>query len=125
MITEQLMGLSQEALDFLDENEVLEVCPHCNQIIPHNYKIIGTYHNVLTKGGIEEVGEDHNLLRHPLKNGNFADEFVQYNPWTGPASKFHPTYFLGLKLSDGTVIQWSEEAIQAVLGMNRLFEPKR
>lgn len=47
------------------------------------------------------------LHRHVLKDGRYADEFLQACPWSSG-----PVAFLGLKVSDGTEFLWTEEEIE-------------
>jgi hypothetical protein len=95
---DQIWGLTEEAIDYLCENEIPEdVCPCCRRPFPRNLEQIDHYSG---------MGTDYPLYRHRLLNGEAADEFVQTVEWSSG-----PCIFLGLCTSDGVEFLWTEEEI--------------
>lgn len=109
MRSDQHMGLSIEASDFLVFNELVpEPCPHCQRPYPPITEPSGkTYSGMFM--------EEYPLFRHELKSKGYAEEYLQAAPWSSG-----PCLFLGLKVydSNGTEIrdfQWTEQEIQESL----------
>lgn len=101
--SDQHVGLPQEALDFLTNNE--PVCPHCGQNCV-SLETIGKYYGMFDNA--------YPLYRHQLKEG-YAVEFVQASPWSGG-----PLFFLGLLIygPKGNLldrITWDETTIEGML----------
>lgn len=98
MRCDQPHGLPPAADAFLTEYEVEPVCCEaCKRPFPHQLEVIGQY----------EGYNEYPLYRHQLKNGRTADEFLQEIVCSSG-----PMFFLGLRVSDGTEIAWSEEEIE-------------
>ncbi|MFW9873072.1 MAG: hypothetical protein ACFFG0_08235 [Candidatus Thorarchaeota archaeon] len=100
MRCDQHVGFPGKALAFLNEFEIPEeVCEHCGSIICRKLEQIGEYYGMFEN--------TYPLFRHQLKDGRYADEFYQCAPWSSG-----PVIFLGLKVSDGTIFEWSEDEIE-------------
>ena len=103
MRCDQFMGLTPEAIEFLRENEVPEnKCACCNRAFPRTLIKIDTF-----IGMFEDV---YGLFRHFLKNGQFADEYLQAEPWSSG-----PCFFLGLQIHDDGILtqkfEWAQSEI--------------
>jgi len=104
--SDQYIGLPPNALKFITENvkttEITKPCPHCGGPIVKSTEdvteVIGHYSGMFW--------DEYELLRYHLSDGRTADEFVQAEPWSSG-----PMFFIGLKISDGTEILWSDEEI--------------
>lgn len=107
MRCDQHMGLSADAIIFLQENEVPEeTCEFCLRPYPRKLEKISYYVGMF---------EDHfPLHRHQLVDGRFADEYVQSSAWSSG-----PCFFLGLKIIDSKLLQvdltfeWGQSIIDA------------
>jgi len=95
MRCDQPLGLPPTAEDFLRVYEYIDCCPTCKRPIPQ-LEIIGKYSGF----------NSHPLYRHPLRDGRWADEVLQANPWSSG-----PVFFLSLQVSDGQQFCWSEDEI--------------
>jgi len=103
MRMDQFAGLSATAEKFLTENRrPPRACPTCGHVTETYIVTCGTFLGMSMN--------EYPLHRHPLKDGKFADEFLQCAPWSSG-----PVHFLGLRLSDGTEFTWSEEGIEGWL----------
>jgi len=99
-------GLTEEAEEFLKENSEFE-----------EYSYTDRWDNVIkSKRPIsEKIGEcgmfdDYDLFKYKLKDGTWAEEFIQADPWASG-----PHVFVALKLSDGKEIGlWPESEIENV-----------
>lgn len=97
---DQFAGLSEEAIQFLGEYEVPDVCcPTCKRAFPRNYETVDVFYGMFDN--------EYPLHRHVLKDGRTADEFLQAALWSSG-----PVHFLGLRVSDGTEFLWTDEAIE-------------
>lgn len=86
MRCDQMMGLPLEAIAFIEEHAVSRVvCPCCNRPYPRMLEKIGEF--------VGMFEESYALLRHQLKDGKYADEFLQAAPWSSG-----PCHFIGLKV---------------------------
>ena len=100
MRMDQPQGLPEVAEQFLQENEVVRApCECCNRPFPPDVEIIGHYH------GMFDV--KYPLFRHKLKNGSWADEFLQRLEHSSG-----PMFFLGLRCEDGSTFEWTQEKIE-------------
>lgn len=98
MREDQPKGLPPAACAFLSEYEIQPACcSECKRPYPLPLKVIGSY----------EGFNDHNLYQYQLQDGRTADEYLQATPWSSG-----PMFFLGLKVSDGTILAWTEEEIE-------------
>ena len=100
MRTDEFMGVSPAAVDFLKENR--QVCPHCNCNPPCSVEIAGHY--------LGMYHSEHPLFSYKLKDGTKAVQFHQASPWSSG-----PIHFLGLRLEDGTEFTWAEEEIMEAI----------
>ena len=103
MRCDQFMGLPSSALDFLSKNKVLEdFCEHCGQFIPRELEEIDEF--------VGMFEDKYPLYRHQLKDGRFADEFVQSDLWSSG-----PCFFLGLDVHGGDTANqkftWPQDTI--------------
>lgn len=109
MRSDQLIGLSAEADEFLAANELVpEPCPHCKRGYGPTTEPTGLKYSGM-------FGQEYDLFNHKLKSERFAEEYLQASPWSSG-----PMFFLGLKVYDfdGTEIRdfkWTEEEIQKQL----------
>lgn len=106
MRCDQQMGLPPEAIAYLAEHEVVPtVCPCCNRPYPKVFEKIG--------GFVGMFEDEYPLYRHQLKNGEYADEFLQDAPWNNG-----PCFFLGLKVPGnmgmGVNLKWPQSDIDEV-----------
>ncbi len=101
MRMDQFPGISPGAKKFLQENRRLpNVCKTCGQVIGGHYSAkIGTFPGMF--------GTDYPLYRYLLKDNKVAHEFLQIASWSSG-----PNHFLGLRLSDGTELIWSDKEIE-------------
>jgi len=98
MRCDQHAGLTKAATEFIVENRLAsDVCPCCNHVLHSQKEKIGSY----------EGFDSYPLFRYALTGGRQADEFLQAAPWSSG-----PIFFLGLKVSDGQVFEWTEEEMQ-------------
>lgn len=103
--TDQFVGFNSHALAFLEENEVPQkICECCKRPLPRDLEIIGRYEGMF--------GEKYPLYRHQLKNGSYADAFLQAAPWSSG-----PMFFLGLRREDGFEFRWSAQEIEEESGL--------
>jgi hypothetical protein len=104
---DQFAGLPDDAVLFLNENvKEPTLCPHCNYMRPFKTEVIGTYTGMF--------GTEYQLVRHHLKDGGWADDCLQADPWSGG-----PVFFLALLVygHDGELLCkfcWSDEEINKV-----------
>lgn len=97
---DQFAGLPNEAVEFLNENLLPPItCPTCNCIRPFKTEVVGHFSGMF--------GDQYDLSRHQLKDGGWADEFVQASPWSSG-----PVFFLGLRTNTGQVFLWPQETIE-------------
>lgn len=97
---DQPQGLPPEAHSFLATNEIEpKVCPHCKRPYPLERGVIGSYEGMF--------GTEYPLHKRVLKDGRIAEEFLQATIWSSG-----PMFFLGLKMSNGTVFEWSDEELE-------------
>jgi len=107
MRCDQYMGMTDEAGDFLEENQIpREVCPTCKQSIPYDLKTISHYNGMYMN--------EYPLVRFELKNGGHADQYLQAQPWSSG-----PIAFIGLKVFNKKdklikTFEWSQEDIDNV-----------
>lgn len=102
--SDQYVGLTDEAQQFLRDNEVgYEMCPHCGQIMA------GTTSEVI-EHFTGMFGNEYDLRKHYLYDGREADEFLQCSPWSSG-----PVFFIGLELSDGQEMIWTDDEIETYL----------
>ena len=100
MRCDQSWGLCPNAEVFLEKNELpIEKCPCCRRDFPKKLETIGHYEGMFE--------QEYPLHRHTLKDGRFADEFLQADPWSSG-----PVAFLGLRVSDGSEILWTDDEIE-------------
>jgi hypothetical protein len=101
MRAEQFAGLAPIALEFLRAHQ----CP------PRTCSTCGHATTVCVEETVSSYrtgwGDKDNLNRHYLKDGEFADEFLQVIEWSSG-----PIYFLGLRLQNGTELTWMPEDIE-------------
>lgn len=70
MRCDQHIGLPTEAIFFLDKMEVEpNVCHDCERPYPRDLEVIDNYYGMFNN--------QYNLYRHQLKDGRYADEFLQ------------------------------------------------
>lgn len=105
----QPMGLAPAAEEYLQEHGIrVSYCPHCHRDNGYSKEETGCAY-----GMFGEIP----LLRYHLKqesdaigvlplNAEYAEEFVQVCIWSSG-----PMEWLGLRLSDGTEIKWTEEEL--------------
>jgi len=99
MRTDQYIGLSRRAKDWLDKNRKPPVvCKMCNTPTPMKPEVIGVYEGMF--------GNKYNLHRHQLKHG-YADEFLQASPWSSG-----PMFFIGLRINEGIELRWTDSEIR-------------
>lgn len=97
MRTDQFAGLAPDAEKFLRENQrPPQRCGQCGHVTETYIKHCGTFSGMF--------GNDYPLRSYPLKDGKYADEFLQCAPWSSG-----PVHFLGLRLDDGTKFIWTNE----------------
>lgn len=97
MRMDQPQGLPRSAVEFLREYEVPPpYCDCCGRPFARDITEIGTY----------EGFDEHGLYRYKLKDGRTADEFLQASHWSSG-----PMFFVGLKVSDGTIFKWGDDEI--------------
>jgi len=105
--SDHFAGLPESASLFLKENELPPIiCPTCNQITGFNWVVIDHYWGMF--------GDRYDLLRRRLKDGGYADDFLQATPWSGG-----PVFFLGLRVYDKEgnlrkIFVWPDETINNV-----------
>lgn len=105
----QIIGLTQEAQVFLNENVAVieERCPHCNGILlKFSDKFKQKVYDSAASVGMFDDGPE--LYEYELKSGAIVREKVQAAPWSSGPCIF-------LKLVDGEgkdLFVWSEEEIQ-------------
>lgn len=97
----QPYGLPLDAQLFLEKNESVVRCEHCNSILKYDREVLGNC------GMFDDVP----ILRYNLKDGRTADEFLQYSPWSSG-----PMLFFALVVSDGTVFRWTKEDAEEACG---------
>jgi len=85
---DQFIGLPTVATCYLNDNKA-----------PTQPEPIGMYYGMFD--------QTYPLYRYTLNNGLTADEFLQASPWNSG-----PMFFLGLRVSDGTLFQWGESDIR-------------
>ena len=92
----QPMGLSPDAMEFLQENAVKkDLCTHCGRFDGYEKKVIGDY----------GMYESEDLYEYKLTNGKVAREAVQAEIWSSG-----PMVWLKL-IVDGKEFLWDEEDI--------------
>ena len=100
MRSDQHMGLTPDAIAFLEGHEIPEkCCKECKRPFPRELEVIGHYHG---------MGGEYPLHRHELADGDYVDEYIQAEPWSSG-----PCFFLGLQLVD-SVFEWDQEDIDNV-----------
>jgi hypothetical protein len=93
----QDFGLSKAAREFLDTHAILvNHCSHCGRFDGYKHDEGEPY------GMFDEL----RLKLYHLSDGKVAKEYIQESIWDSG-----PMIFLGLIVSDGTMISWSEEEI--------------
>jgi len=98
------MGLPPEAIAFLKENEIpekkCECCGHCERVLEEIGHYVGMFE------------DEYPFYRHQLKDGRFADEFLQSSSWSSG-----PCFFLGLEVRDKDIVvkkfEWKQSVIDA------------
>ena len=99
MRQDQFMGITEEAATFLGKNEVKsDKCKTCGCISPQPLEEISVYCGMF--------GDEHTLFRHQLKDGRYADEFLQTYSWSSG-----PMFFIGIKVNQGREFLWTQAAI--------------
>lgn len=107
----QTMGLSEEAHEFLRENQLVEVinkdCPHCGGVLERvNKPSQRVYDNETGKiAGMFDDGPE--LNEYDLQDGRKAREVVQAVPWSSG-----PCIFLCLEIDGRKEFLWSDEDIR-------------
>ncbi len=97
--SDQFMGLTSEAEDYLEKNEITpETCPHCGSYLAEEREIIGHYSGMF--------GDEYPLHRHELTDGTTADTFLQASPWDSG-----PMFFLGLRVGSKEFL-WDKDEIE-------------
>ena len=100
MRCEQFAGLPPAAMEFLEAYRCPpSICPTCGHIDAPHTESVSSYET--------GWGDKDNLNRHYLKDGEFADEFLQVVEWSSG-----PVHFLGLRLQDGTELTWTPEDME-------------
>jgi hypothetical protein len=100
MRTDQFAGLPKSADKFLRENKrPPHTCGTCGHVIKSYHEKYDTFEGMFHT--------QYPLIRYPLKDGSFAEEFLQAAPWSSG-----PIHFLGLRHADGTEFTWSDEEIE-------------
>lgn len=100
MRMDQPQGLPPIAEKFLRDWEVVpNPCRCCDRPFPPDVEIIGHYYGSLDV--------KYPLYRHKLKNGSYADEFLQTTELSSG-----PMFFLGLRCEHGSGFKWSLEEIK-------------
>ncbi len=86
MRCDQTRGLTFAAMRFLAKYEARpDACPCCQHIPPSVLEECGNYDGM--------YDSEYKLYRHKLKDGRWADEFLQAQPWSSG-----PVAFLGLRV---------------------------
>jgi hypothetical protein len=89
------MGLPPDAISFLEENVIrVNPCPHCKRDDGYEVKEIrrtGMY-------------DDTPMLAYKLKDGTWAEEYMQYEVWSSG-----PMMWFGLQAGDKK-FEWDESA---------------
>ena len=101
----QIVGLTQEALDFLVQNtkQITDMCcPHCLKEITKKADAV-IYDSAKDSGMFEDGPE---LYKHNLQDGRIAREIVQAVPWSSG-----PCIFLCLEIDGKREFEWSEEEL--------------
>lgn len=101
----QPQGISKDAREFLNNHRAHQNdCPHCGRsdIVPAER--IGHFEGM--------CGEEWPLMRYPLSNGGWADEFVQEEYWDSG-----PVIFLGLRTNDGQSYVWDKKVMNKHCGV--------
>jgi hypothetical protein len=107
MRSDQYMGLTVEAQNFLDLHEERSLpCPHCGRTYPVKLEVCAYYNGMFD--------DEYPLYQHFLTNGCTAEEFLQADPWSSG-----PCFFIGLRVYDieKNLIQeflWSQRVIDNV-----------
>lgn len=98
MRTDQYIGLTKSATEFIEQNEIApqKPCSCCGRPFKIERKVCGTYEGMFE--------DEYYLSEYQLKDGNIAQEFLQASPWSSG-----PMFFIGLKTSDGKEFRWSVE----------------
>lgn len=104
MRCDQFMGLPPEALQFLVKHAVKPtVCECCKQQIPEKREVIEFYDGMFN--------DQHPLYRIPLVGGEYAEEYLQADPWSSG-----PVFFHGLWVyKGGKVVKtytWTDKEIE-------------
>ena len=104
MRMDQFPGLTEEAQKFLRENgEPAIKCSHCDRAFPSRHVKIDQFEGMF--------GDYFPLWRCPLKDGGYADEFLQETQWSSGAC-----HFIGLRIpSKDLTFAWTNEAVEAWL----------
>lgn len=100
MRCDQFLGLPESALEFL--RVWRKKCTCCSQFLP-SPTVIGYY--------VGMFEDKYPLTRYMLRNGITADEFLQEEQLSSGSM-----FFLGLRVSDGRVFQWTQEEIDNATG---------
>lgn len=95
MRCDQFEGLPKDAISFLAKWR--KKCHCCGQFLPST-TVCGHY------VGMFEM--EYPLIEYHLKDGRIAREFEQTSIWSSG-----PIFFLGLKISNGQIFQWTEGEI--------------
>lgn len=109
MRMDQFPGLTLEACTFLAENKQSPpCCSQCGHVLKQPYpKIIGHFDGMF--------GNGYPLHRYQLKDGRFADEYLQQVEFSSGA-----VHFIGLRVAASSTTKevffaWTNEAIEAWL----------
>ena len=102
---DQHMGLPENAINYLAKFEICPPpCPTCGRQFGAATTKIGCYDGMFQ--------DEYPLSRHQLKNGWYADEYLQASPWSSG-----PVFFIGLRVYDelGHLQQdfcWTDDEIE-------------
>lgn len=102
----QLRGLTNEALNFLNENCMrvpIKFCPHCNEVLEIGQKC-EVYFDASQTGMFDDGP---NLYKYYLKDGSVVKEVIQAVPWSSG-----PCIFMCLEDEKGArIFEWPESEI--------------
>jgi len=88
MRCDQMIGVTEKASNFLADNMLdAEECPCCHRPFPRKLETCGKFFGM--------YDNEHQLRLYRLKDGGYAEEFIQADPWSSG-----PCFFIGLKVFD-------------------------